>query len=140
MNKTIGRNAERELVKLLMHYGFNAVRIPTSNSSPNPLPDVFATKGNILLSLEVKSTWQKKVKVEENQIRKILDFLKMFPMEGKALIVVKFKGGIGWRVKEVEVAKEEEVNEENSISLEDYLLNLQSNLLQSLTQRPYQIL
>ncbi|BDC18001.1 Holliday junction resolvase Hjc [Acidianus sp. HS-5] len=139
MNKTIGRNAERELVKLLRGYGFNAVRIPTSNSSPNPLPDVFATRGCILLSIEVKSTWQRKVKVEEIQVRKILDFLKMFPMEGKALIIVKFKGGKGWRVKEVNEKKDEEVNEENSIPLEDFLLSLQNNLLQSSSQHPYQI-
>ncbi len=137
MNKTVGRNAERELVRILRSYGFNAVRIPTSNSSSNPLPDVFATKDNILLSIEVKSTWQNKVKVEEIQIRKILDFLRMFPMDGRALLVVKFKGR-GWRVKEVNFIKTEEVKEENSIPLEDYLINLQNNLLQSLNQRPYQ--
>nr|WP_252897110.1 hypothetical protein [Metallosphaera hakonensis] len=62
MNKDVGRNAERELVSILREAGFNSVRIPTSNSSSNPLPDVFATKGEVLLAIEVKSTWRKRLR------------------------------------------------------------------------------
>jgi len=99
MNRDIGKNAERELVSILRELGFNAVRIPTSNSSPNPLPDVFATKDNLLLAIECKSTWENKVKVKEKQVRKLFDFLSMFAtMEGIPLIAVKFKSIHEWRV------------------------------------------
>ncbi|BBG25387.1 Holliday junction resolvase Hjc [Sulfuracidifex tepidarius] len=101
MNKDIGRNAERELVKTLTSLGFKAVRIPTSNSSPNPLPDVFATFGDTLLAFEVKSTWEPKLKIREIQIRKLLDFLSMFTMEGHAYVAVKFKLFTKWELFEV---------------------------------------
>ncbi|EZQ11067.1 MULTISPECIES: Holliday junction resolvase Hjc [Acidianus] len=123
MNKDIGRRAERELVNILRNYGFKSVRIPTSNSSSNPLPDVFAIYGKNLLSIEVKSTWEKKVKVKELQIKKIIDFITMFPLKGRALIVVKFKGR-EWKVTEVETVNDIVVSEENSIPLHEYILRI----------------
>lgn len=97
MNKNIGKNAERELVSILRREGFNAVRIPTSNSSPNPLPDIFATKGNVLIAIECKSTWESKVKIKGLQIKKLFDFLSMFTMDGIPLLAVKFKVIHEWR-------------------------------------------
>jgi Holliday junction resolvase len=97
VNKEIGRRAEREIVKVLRGAGFHAVRIPTSNSSSNPLPDVFAVKGQTLLGIEVKSTWEGRVKVRGEQIRKVLDFLSMFPLRGVGLVMVKFKSRSEWR-------------------------------------------
>ncbi|AWR96380.1 endonuclease [Acidianus sulfidivorans JP7] len=129
MNKNIGRNAERELVKILRSNGFNAVRIPTSNTSPNPLPDVFATRKNLLLSIEVKSTWNNKVKIEKIQVSKVIDFLSMFTMIGIPLIAVKFKGNNGgWMVHQLDRNKKEQIviTKENSIPLEIFLKSVSS--------------
>ncbi|ARM74859.1 Holliday junction resolvase Hjc [Acidianus manzaensis] len=137
MNKNIGRNAERELVKILKSKGFNAVRIPTSNTSPNPLPDVFATQNNILLSIEVKSTWNSKVKIEKIQICKIIDFLLMFPMKGIPIIAVKFKGKEGgWMVYEVNPDNREsiEVRKDNCIPLDMFIEKIFHNRLVFETQ------
>lgn len=121
MNKDVGRNAERELVSIFRKNGYNAVRIPTSNSSPNPLPDVFATKGNVLIAVEVKSTWNNKVKVSSLQVEKLLNFLAMFPMRGFSIIAVKFKGEREWRYVTVDKAEEVVVTVLNSRSLEEIL-------------------
>ena len=119
MNKDIGKNAERELVSILREQGFNAVRIPTSNSSPNPLPDVFATRENLLLAIECKSTWENKVKVKEKQIRKLFDFLSMFiTMEGIPLIAVKFKNIHEWRILMLEKVEDVTVTAENTKPIE----------------------
>ncbi|QGA69241.1 Holliday junction resolvase Hjc [Sulfolobus sp. E11-6] len=119
MNREIGKNAERELVAILRGERFNAVRIPTSNSSPNPLPDIFATKENILLSIECKSTWENKVKVKKNQVRKLFDFLSMFTMNGIPVIAVKFKQIHEWRAIVPEKVEDVIVTIDNSIPIED---------------------
>ncbi|MCH4816436.1 MAG: Holliday junction resolvase Hjc [Saccharolobus sp.] len=119
MNRDIGKNAERELVSILRGEGFNAVRIPTSNSSPNPLPDIFATKGNNLLSIECKSTWESKVKVKEHQVKKLFDFLSMFTMNGIPVIAVKFKQIHEWRVLVPEKAEDIVVTIDNTIPMEN---------------------
>ncbi|AAK41424.1 endonuclease [Saccharolobus solfataricus] len=128
MNRDIGKNAERELVSILRGEGFNAVRIPTSNSSPNPLPDIFATKGNTLLSIECKSTWENKVKVKEHQVRKLLDFLSMFTMKGVPLIAIKFKQVHEWRVLVPEKAEDIIVTIDNSIPIEDLFKILEKRI------------
>lgn len=117
-----GREAERELVKKLREKGFKAVRIPASNPSAEPLPDVFATKGDMLLAIEVKSTWKKKVKVREEQVKKLFDFLSFFPLDGKALVVGKFKRR-GWTVHLVEKVGEVEVTEDDQ-DLDEFLSRL----------------
>ena len=124
MNRDIGKNAERELVSILREQGFNAVRIPTSNSSPNPLPDVFATKDNLLLAIECKSTWENKVKVKEKQIRKLFDFLSMFTtMEGIPLIAVKFKNIHEWRIFILEKVEDVIITAENTKPIETLFIN-----------------
>ncbi|AHC51934.1 endonuclease [Sulfolobus acidocaldarius SUSAZ] len=127
MNRDVGKSAERELVSILRSEGFNAVRIPTSNSSPNPLPDIFATKGNILLAIECKSTWEHRVKVKDRQVIKLFEFLSMFTMEGRALIAVKFKEIHKWKVMEIREIKEAEVTIDNSIFLENYISQFLEN-------------
>ncbi|ABP95139.1 MULTISPECIES: Holliday junction resolvase Hjc [Metallosphaera] len=121
MNKEVGRNAERELVSIFREAGFNAVRIPTSNSSSNPLPDLFATKGNLLVAVEAKSTWENKVKVRSLQVEKLLNFLAMFPMKGIPIIAVKFKGIREWRYVVVEKAGDVVVDIINSRPIEEIL-------------------
>lgn len=126
MNRDIGKNAERELVSILREKGFNAVRVPTSNSSLNPLPDIFATKGNILLGIECKSTWENKVRVKESQIRKLFEFLSMFTMDRIPIVAVKFKKIHRWKVYLPNRIEEIIVTLDNSISLEKLLSDIKS--------------
>ena len=50
-----GFYSENVLVKLLKKNGFNAVRVPVSNPSLNPLPDIIARKGIHICAFEVKN-------------------------------------------------------------------------------------
>jgi Holliday junction resolvase len=50
-----GFYSETVLVKLLQKNGYNAVRIPVSNPSLNPLPDIMARKGKHAFAFEVKN-------------------------------------------------------------------------------------
>jgi len=50
-----GFYSETVLVKLLQKKGYNAVRVPVSNPSLNPLPDVMARKGKHMYAFEVKN-------------------------------------------------------------------------------------
>ena len=50
-----GFYSETVLVKLLQKNGYNAVRIPVSNPSLSPLPDLMARKGNHTYAFEVKN-------------------------------------------------------------------------------------
>ena len=50
-----GFYSETVLVKLLQKKGYNAVRVPVSNPSLNPLPDIMARKGQHFYAFEVKN-------------------------------------------------------------------------------------
>ena len=50
-----GFYSETVLVKLLQKNGYNAVRIPVSNPSLSPLPDLMARKGEHTYAFEVKN-------------------------------------------------------------------------------------
>ena len=50
-----GFYSENALVKLLKKNGYNAVRVPVSNPSLNPLPDIMARKGSHSFAFEVKN-------------------------------------------------------------------------------------
>lgn len=50
-----GFYSESVLVKLLQKKGYNAVRVPVSNPSLNPLPDIMARKGKHTYAFEVKN-------------------------------------------------------------------------------------
>ncbi|MDR2203069.1 MAG: hypothetical protein LBE76_01955 [Nitrososphaerota archaeon] len=50
-----GFYSEAALVKLLKKKGYSAVRVPASNPSLNPLPDVIARKGKHTYAFEVKN-------------------------------------------------------------------------------------
>ncbi len=50
-----GFYSENALVKLLSKKGYNAVRVPVSNPSLNPLPDVIARKDKHIFAFEVKN-------------------------------------------------------------------------------------
>ena len=50
-----GFYSENVLVKLLTKKGYHAVRVPVSNPSLNPLPDVIARRGSHVYAFEVKN-------------------------------------------------------------------------------------
>lgn len=50
-----GFYSENVLVKLLQKNGYNSVRVPVSNPSLNPLPDIMARKGEHIYAFEVKN-------------------------------------------------------------------------------------
>jgi Holliday junction resolvase len=90
--KKRGYDAERELVHMFRDEGYDAIRIPVSAPSKEPLPDVFAIKDDVILSIEVKAqeryAYYKKV-----QVKKLFEFLeihKIYPHR-YAVLAGKFK-------------------------------------------------
>jgi Holliday junction resolvase len=90
--KKRGYDAERELVKKLREVGFKALRIPVSAPSNEPLPDVFAIKGDTILACEVKSqnryTYYKRKQVAK--LHEFLDIHRIYPKRF-AVLAAKFK-------------------------------------------------
>jgi Holliday junction resolvase len=76
-----GFYSENALVKLLMKNGYNAVRVPVSNPSLNPLPDVIARKNMHTYAFEVKNA-RYYAYFPKQQIEKLFRFLhELIPME-----------------------------------------------------------
>jgi len=90
--KKRGYDAERELVKKLRGAGFDALRVPVSAPSNEPLPDVFAIKGDTILACEVKSqnryTYYKRKQVAK--LHEFLDIHRIYPKRF-AVLAAKFK-------------------------------------------------
>ncbi|MEM2561713.1 MAG: hypothetical protein QXT06_05230 [Candidatus Bathyarchaeia archaeon] len=70
-----GFYSENVLVKLLQGRGYNAVRIPVSNPSLNPLPDVIARKEQNIYAFEVKNA-SYYAYFPKKQIEKLFRFLE----------------------------------------------------------------
>jgi Holliday junction resolvase len=76
-----GFYSENALVKLLIKNGYNAVRVPVSNPSLNPLPDVIGRKNLHVYAFEVKNA-RYYAYFPKQQIEKLFRFLQEFiPME-----------------------------------------------------------
>jgi Holliday junction resolvase len=76
-----GFYSENVLVKLLSKSGYKAVRVPVSNPSLNPLPDVIARKDSHVYAFEVKNA-RYYAYFPKQQIDKLFRFLDEFiPME-----------------------------------------------------------
>lgn len=76
-----GFYSENVLVKLLQKNGYNAVRIPVSNPSLNPLPDVIARKNEHVYAFEVKNA-SYYAYFPKQQIEKLFRFLdELIPIE-----------------------------------------------------------
>lgn len=90
--KKRGYDAERELVHMLRDEGYDAIRIPVSAPSKEPLPDVFAIKDDAILAVEVKShvryAYYKKA-----QVQKLFEFLHMHRIYPRRypVLAAKFK-------------------------------------------------
>lgn len=90
--KKRGYDAERELVHMLRDAGYSAIRVPVSAPSKEPLPDVFAVKGNSILSIEVKSQ-VRYAYYKSHQVVKLFEFLEMHKIYPRkyAVLAAKFK-------------------------------------------------
>ena len=76
-----GFYSESALVKLLIKNEYNAVRVPVSNPSLNPLPDVIARKDLHVYAFEVKNA-RYYAYFPKQQIEKLFRFLhELIPME-----------------------------------------------------------
>ncbi|TFH17096.1 endonuclease [Candidatus Bathyarchaeota archaeon] len=90
--KKRGYDAERELVHMLRDVGFSAIRIPVSAPSKEPLPDVFAVKGDVIISVEVKAQ-VRYAYYKKDQVQKLFEFLEIHKIDPRkyAVLAGKFK-------------------------------------------------
>ncbi len=78
MSKT-GSVEERDLVNKLWDAGFAAMRAPASGgATKRPLPDVLAGNGNLYLAIEVKSTKQEHIYIDNEKITNLIEFSDIF--------------------------------------------------------------
>ena len=97
-----GFYSETVLVKRLQKNGYNAVRIPVSNPSLSPLPDVMARKGSHTYAFEVKNA-SYYAYFPKKQIDKLFRFLnELIPgdKEHKHAVVAAHLGK-KWLFKEI---------------------------------------
>jgi len=97
-----GFYSENALVKLLMKNGYNAVRVPVSNPSLNPLPDVIARKDSHVYAFEVKNAGYYAY-FPKQQIEKLFRFLdELVPIETRYKhAIVAAHLGKKWVFKEI---------------------------------------
>jgi Holliday junction resolvase len=100
-----GFYSENVLVKLLQKNGYQAVRIPVSNPSLNPLPDVMARKVNHAYAFEVKNAtyYAYFPKVQIDKLFRFLNELVPVEKEFKHAIVAAHLGK-KWTFKEIDWA------------------------------------
>jgi Holliday junction resolvase len=112
--KKRGYDAERELVHMFRDVGYDAIRVPVSAPSNEPLPDVFAVKDDVILSIEVKSQ-ARYAYYKSHQVKKLFDFLnihKIYPRK-YAILAAKFKYKGWW----FDIADLEEKNKDYMIKI-----------------------
>lgn len=97
-----GFYSENALVKLLQKNGYNAVRIPVSNPSLSPLPDIIARKGEQVYAFEVKNA-DYYAYFPKQQIDKLFRFLNELMPGGNEQkhAVVAAHLGKRWLFKEI---------------------------------------
>jgi len=111
-----GFYSESVLVKLLQKHGYKAVRVPVSNPSANPLPDVIARRELHVYAFEVKNA-RYYAYFPKSQIEKLfrfLDELVPIPKQYKHSVLAAHLGKkwifreISWSVWEKEKLPEKE--------------------------------
>lgn len=97
-----GFYSETALVKVLKNQGYKAVRVPVSNPSRNPLPDVIARRSQHVYAFEVKNA-SYRAYFPKAQIEKLFGFLDQFiPLSPKykhAVLAAHF--GRRWTFREM---------------------------------------
>lgn len=74
-----GSVEERDLVNKLWDAGFAAMRAPASGgATKRPLPDVLAGNGELYLAIEVKSTRQDHIYIDNEKIANLREFSEIF--------------------------------------------------------------
>lgn len=98
-----GFYSENALVKLLQKNGYHAVRVPVSNPSLNPLPDIMARKGDHMYAFEVKNATYYAY-FPKQQIEKLFRFLdELIPLEIQCKhAIVAAHLGKKWLFKEID--------------------------------------
>ena len=98
-----GFYSENILVKKLEKHGYKAVRIPVSNPSRNPLPDVIARHGQHIYAFEVKKA-SDYTYFPKKQIEKLFCFLDQLipihPQYKHAILAAHF--GRRWIFQEID--------------------------------------
>lgn len=119
--KKRGYDAERELVHKLRDAGFEALRVPVSAPSSEPLPDVFAVKGDAILAFEVKSH-NRYAFYKRGQVEKLHEFLEVhrFYPRRIAVLAAKFKYK-GWSFLVVEKSGDYSIKHGEGQTFEDII-------------------
>jgi len=119
-----GFDAERSLKKYLRNLGYVCFRFPTSGSTSEPIPDLFAIKKDSnpckLIAFEVKAitTRYYHYTIKAKQVKKLLEFIDAFSgikgLECRAAIAFHFLQGkrtkSPWIVKFVDEAKDVKIH------------------------------
>lgn len=111
-----GFYSEEVLVNLLKKYGYNAVRVPISNPSRSPLPDVIARKELHVYAFEVKNAkyYAYYPKKQLDKLFRFLDELVPIPNQFKHAILAAHLGKkwifkqIDWKTWEQNKIREKE--------------------------------
>jgi len=124
--KKRGYDAERELVKKLRRWGFEALRVPVSAPSKEPLPDVFAVKGDTIIAFEVKSH-ERYAYYKRSQVSKLHEFLKIHHIYPKrvAVLAAKFKYR-GWSFLIVDEPGDYSLRVGEGLSLNDLIRRIEN--------------
>ena len=87
-----GKYYEYKTLNYLEKNGYKAIRIPVSGTGKQPIPDIIAIKDNTIFPIEVKSTSQNYVVVDNFQIDKLFKFCEIFNFcNCEPLILVHYK-------------------------------------------------
>ncbi len=110
-----GSKAERELLKFLSARGYSCVRQASSGGFRSPV-DIVAIKHGKILSFEIKS-WSKKPKLERRQLERFSEWSG----NAGALAFLAWYSQNEWRFLPLSDAEKGNYDDENWISLEDFL-------------------
>lgn len=104
-----GFRSETVLVRMLQKNGYNAVRVPISNPSINPLPDVIARQDSHVYAFEVKNI-DYYAYFPKKQVEKLFQFLdQMIPIPRQCKhAVLAAHMGKKWKFKEIRWEKWEQ--------------------------------
>jgi len=97
-----GFRSETVLVKLLQKKGYEAVRVPVSNPSLNPLPDIIARHENQVYAFEVKNAgyYAYFPRQQVDKLFRFLDLLIPLPNQSKHAVLAAHMGK-KWIFKEM---------------------------------------